>query len=90
MVKFYKIWKIYKFIWTLLYVDKIYNSSWKEKKLEELIVRAQDGDEEAFTELILNISDDLYKIAKTRIKNEEDISDAIQETMIETYKSIKK
>lgn len=58
--------------------------------MEELIVRAQDGDEEAFTELILNISDDLYKIAKTRIKNEEDISDAIQETMIETYKSIKK
>ena len=36
------------------------------------------------------ISDDLYKIAKSRITNETDIEDAIQETMIETYKSIKK
>ena len=40
--------------------------------------------------MILYIKDDLYKIAKTRIANETDIEDAIQETMIETYKSIKK
>lgn len=60
------------------------------KKLEELILMAQAGDEEAFTNMILYIKDDLYKIAKTRIANETDIEDAIQETMIETYKSIKK
>ncbi len=47
---------------------------------------AQAGDEDAFTNMILYIKDDLYKIAKTRIANETDIEDAIQETMIETYK----
>ena len=58
--------------------------------MDELILMAQAGDEEAFTNMILYIKDDLYKIAKTRIANETDIEDAIQETMIETYKSIKK
>jgi hypothetical protein len=41
--------------------------------LEELILMAQSGDEEAFTNMILYIKDDLYKIAKTRIANETDI-----------------
>lgn len=58
--------------------------------MEELIKKAQHGDKEAFTEIIKSIRDDLYKIAKTRITNESDIEDAIQETMIEVYKSIKK
>ena len=58
--------------------------------MEELIKRAQKGDKEAFTEIILSIRNELYKIAKTRIINENDIDDIIQETMIEVYKSIKK
>lgn len=58
--------------------------------MEELITKAKNGDEEAFSELILFISDDLYKIARTRLNVNDDIDDAIQETMIETYKSIKK
>ena len=58
--------------------------------MEELIQKAQKGDREAFTQIILSIRNDLYKIAKTRISNEEDINDAIQETMLEAYKSIKK
>ena len=62
----------------------------RRKRLDELILMAQTGDEEAFANMILYIKDDLYKIAKTRIANETDIEDAIQETMIETYKSIKK
>lgn len=57
--------------------------------MEELILSTQNVNEEAFTKLILSINDDLYKIAKTRISNEDDIADAVQETMIETYKSIK-
>lgn len=57
--------------------------------MEELIKRAQKGDKEAFTEIILSIRNELYKIAKTRIINENDIDDIIQETMIEVYKSIK-
>ena len=58
--------------------------------MDELVKRAQQGDKEAFTELILLLKADLYKIAKTRIKNDEDIYDAIQETMIVAFKSIKK
>lgn len=58
--------------------------------MEELIKKAQNGDTEAFTHIILSLEDDLYKIAKTRIRSDADIDDIIQETMIETYKSIKK
>lgn len=58
--------------------------------MEELIKRAQKGDQEAFTILVKSMKDDLYKIAKTRISNEDDMQDAIQETMFEMFKSIKK
>ena len=58
--------------------------------MEELIKRAQKGDKQAFTEIILCIRNDLYKIAKTRITNDDDIDDLIQDTMIETYKHIRK
>ncbi len=57
--------------------------------MKELIKKAQNGDKQAFTEIIINIQDDLYKIAKTRISNEDDINDLIQETMLEGYKHIK-
>lgn len=36
--------------------------------MDELVKRAQQGNKEAFTELILLLKADLYKIAKTRIK----------------------
>ena len=58
--------------------------------MEELVKRAQNGDKETFTELILEIRNDLYKIAKCRLYSEDDIEDAIRETMIKSYKSIKK
>lgn len=61
-----------------------------EEEMEELIIKARRGDTDAYTQIILNIRNDLYKIAKTRIINEDDIDDAIQETMIQSYKSIKK
>ena len=56
----------------------------------ELVLKAKKGDKAAFTELILQLEDDLYKIARTRLNNQEDIFDAIQETMISAYKSIGK
>ena len=58
--------------------------------MEELIKKAQKGDKNAFTYIILQIRNDLYKIAKTRISSDDDIEDLIQDTMIETYKHIKK
>ena len=52
--------------------------------MEELIIRSKNGDEKAFTKLILSIKNDLYRIGKTRF------NDAIQETMINAYKHLKK
>lgn len=39
---------------------------------------------------MLLIKTDLYKIAKTRLKNDDDVYDAIQETMLIAFNSIKK
>lgn len=58
--------------------------------MEELIKKAKKGDKKAFTELILNIQNDLYRIGKTRLSDDNDIGDAIQETMINAYRHIKK
>lgn len=58
--------------------------------MEELINRSKNGDEKAFTELILSMQNDLYRIAKTRLSNDSDISDAIQEAMIKSYNHLKR
>lgn len=58
--------------------------------MEELVLKARKGDVEAYTQLILNVKNDLYKICKTRLVDDEDIEDAVQETMIQTFKQINK
>lgn len=58
--------------------------------MKNIIKKIRDGDENAFKELTLVIQNDLYRIARTRLKNDEDIKDAIQNTMIITYKSVNK
>lgn len=58
--------------------------------MEELVEKAKDNDSEAFTNLILKLEKDLYCIAKSRINNENDIDDIIQETMIIAFINIKK
>lgn len=58
--------------------------------MEELVEQAKFGNSEAFTELILQIQNELYKIAKMRLANEDDVDDAMQETMLMAFKSIKK
>ena len=58
--------------------------------MEELVKKAKKGDNEAFTELIVNLQTDLYKIAKAKINDEDDINEAVQETIIKAYCSIKK
>lgn len=40
--------------------------------------------------LILDIQSELYKIAKMRLYDEDDVNEAIQETMIEAFKGINK
>lgn len=58
--------------------------------MEKLIAEAKKGNEEAFIKLIHQIEDSIYKIAKIRLNQEEDIEDAVQETIIEAFYSIKK
>ena len=58
-----------------------------EEKLFEI---ARSGDKEAFVKLINLYKRKLYVIAKARIDNEEDVKDAIQETLLKSYINIKK
>lgn len=58
--------------------------------MEELIEKAKKNDENAFNELIFLIQNEMYLIAKSKLKNEDDIADAIQETIISCYKNLRK
>lgn len=58
--------------------------------MEELVEKAKNGDKEAFTNIILENQVKLYKIAKARLKNEADIEDVIQETMLILYTKLEK
>lgn len=58
--------------------------------MEELVEQAKRGDKEAFTTLIVQQQAKLYRIARTRIQDENDIDDAIQETMIIMYQKLDK
>ena len=52
---------------------------------EKLVIKAQNGDKEAFTKLIQRYKKEMYCIAKSRLNNEVDIDDAIQETLYKAY-----
>lgn len=58
--------------------------------MEELIEKAKKGNKDAFTELIINIEKDLYKIARMRFSSEDDICDVVQETIYLAFTNIKK
>ena len=58
--------------------------------MEELIEKAKNNDKRAFSELIISIEKELYLIAKTKLKSDDDIGDAIQETIYKSYKNLRK
>lgn len=53
--------------------------------MKRLVMQASKGDAEAFIRLMENNKCMLYKIAKGYLKGEEDIADAIQETMLAAF-----
>jgi RNA polymerase sigma-70 factor (ECF subfamily) len=55
---------------------------------ENLIKLAKQKDKLAFDKIIEKYSKDLYVIAKSRLKEEADIEDAIQQTLFDIYKKI--
>lgn len=58
--------------------------------MEELVEKAKKKDDEAFNELIMKMEKEMYLIARTRLKNEDDIADSIQETILSCYKNLRK
>lgn len=54
----------------------------------ELVKRAKSGDEEAFIRLMELQSDCMYKMAKTILKNEEDVADAMAETVLVCWEKL--
>lgn len=58
--------------------------------MEDLVKESKNGNINAFTELILRYKEEIYRIAKIRLSNDYDIDEAVQETMIAAFNSIKK
>ncbi len=58
-------------------------------EITDKLKKAKEGNKEAFIELIYEIRNELYKIARVRLSCYDDIEDAVQETMIQAFKSIK-
>lgn len=58
--------------------------------MEELVEKAKHKDEEAYEKLITEIEPVLYKVARARLDNEDDIHDAISETIFSAYKKLHK
>ncbi len=58
--------------------------------MEELVAKAKNGDDDAFAKLVLSVKSDLYKMARARINNEQDIEDVILITEYKAYKNLHK
>lgn len=50
--------------------------------MENLIKKAKKGNEESFFELVEANKVALYKVAKSILNNDDDVADAMQETII--------
>ena len=57
--------------------------------MTRLIRKAQRGEKDAFVSLIESYKTSLYRAAKAILKNDEDVADAMQDTVLEAWKSIK-
>lgn len=55
---------------------------------KELVLKAKRHDKEAFSELMRQQKMSMYKVAKAILKNEEDIADAIQDTILDCWEKI--
>lgn len=58
--------------------------------IEDLVVKAKNGDKDAYSELIVSIQSDLYRVARARLKCEADAQDVVQDTIIKAYLNLGK
>lgn len=56
--------------------------------MNKLIKQAMNHENEAFVELIKENTQAMYKVARGILKNEEDVADALQETILNCYEKI--
>ncbi len=56
--------------------------------MEYLVKKAQNGSSRAFVELMESSKQGMYKVARSYFSNEEDIADAIQDTIEAAYRSL--
>lgn len=54
----------------------------------QLVPQAIQGNREAFVSLIRHMEHSLYNTAKSMLRQEEDVADAIQETILKAYKAV--
>ena len=57
--------------------------------MEELLNKALDGDNNAYGDLLNIIFPDLYYIAKSRLRSNEDVEEVVQETAFKSFKNLK-
>jgi RNA polymerase sigma-70 factor (ECF subfamily) len=69
--------------------DGIFNLDDKTAVFENNITLAKDGDKEAFISIIEEYKADIYRMGRTILDNDEDIGDAMQETVLKAYRSLK-
>lgn len=55
---------------------------------ESLAVRAKAGDADAFAALIQNNMKSMYKIGRSVLRNDEDVADAVQETVLTAFERL--
>lgn len=56
--------------------------------MENLVILAKQGDHAAFSNLIRQHTQSMYKISWAYLKNDEDVADAIQETILVCYEKL--
>ena len=59
-----------------------------EKTMERLIKKAKNGDAEAFIRLMEDNKESMKRIAFAYLKREEDVADAIQDTILDAFEHI--
>ncbi|WP_050182877.1 RNA polymerase sigma factor [Domibacillus robiginosus] len=52
------------------------------------VTKAKRGDREAFVRLVKHIESSLHNTARSIVKKEEDVADALQETILKAFKSL--
>lgn len=66
-------------------MKEIYREVEEMENLEDLVVEAKAGNKDAFSKLISYVHNDLYNIARSRLRNEDDCQDIVQDTILHAY-----